>query len=86
MFQVMLSETPASIMACLTDEAFPPFATIVTLVRPMQPENASDPMYVTLSGIVMLVSPLQLENVNSSMLVTLFGIVTLVRSFLPLIL
>ena len=32
---------------------------IVTLVSPLQPENAEDPMLVTLSGIVTLVSPLQ---------------------------
>ena len=32
---------------------------IVTLVRPLQPENADDPMLVTLSGIATLVSPLQ---------------------------
>ena len=33
---------------------------IVTLVKPLQPENAEDPMLVTLSGIVTLVKPLQL--------------------------
>ena len=32
---------------------------IVTLVSPLQPENASYPMRVTESGIVTLVSPLQ---------------------------
>ena len=32
---------------------------IVTLVSPLQPEKAIEPMLVTLSGIVMLVSPLQ---------------------------
>ena len=33
---------------------------IVTLVSPLQPENAEDPMLVTEFGIVTLVSPLQL--------------------------
>ena len=33
---------------------------IVTLVKPLQPENAEDPMLVTLSGLVTLVKPLQL--------------------------
>jgi hypothetical protein len=32
---------------------------IVTLVRPVQPENAEDPMLVTLLGIVTLVRPVQ---------------------------
>ena len=32
---------------------------IVTLVRPLQSENAHSPMLVTLSGIVTLVRPLQ---------------------------
>ena len=35
---------------------------IVTLVRPLQPKSAKDPMLVTLAGIVTLVSPLQPEN------------------------
>ena len=34
-------------------------AGIVTLVRPMQPENAKGPMLVTLPGIVTLVRPVQ---------------------------
>jgi hypothetical protein len=33
---------------------------IVTLVSPLQPENAFSPMFVTLFGIVTLVRPLQL--------------------------
>ena len=33
---------------------------IVTLVKPLQPENAELPMLVTLFGIVTLVKPLQL--------------------------
>ena len=32
---------------------------IVTLVKPLQPENAELPMLVTLSGIVTLVKPWQ---------------------------
>ena len=51
----------------------------MTLVRPLQPSNAEDPMLVTLSGIVMLVRPLQPENALSLILVTPFGIVTLVK-------
>ena len=35
---------------------------IVTLVRPVQPENAAAPMLVTLSGIVTLVRLVQPEN------------------------
>lgn len=35
---------------------------IVTLVSPLQWENAQDPMLVTPFGIVTLVSPLQWEN------------------------
>ena len=44
---------------------FPIFVTpssIVTLVKPLQPENAQAPMLVTESGIVTLVKPLQLRN------------------------
>ncbi len=37
-------------------------AGIVTLVSPLQPENAYSPMLVTLAGMVTLVSPLQPEN------------------------
>ena len=44
---------------------------IVTLVRLVQPENASWPIDVTLSGIVTLVSPVQPENAESPILVTL---------------
>ena len=45
---------------------------IVTLVSPLQLENAPFPMLVTPSGIVTLVSPLQPENADSPMLVTHF--------------
>jgi len=54
MFQVMLSETPALIIICLTFSAFPPFAVIVTLVRLVSSANAYCPMLVTLSGTVSL--------------------------------
>jgi len=43
---------------------------IVTLVKPLQPENAWLPMYVMLDGIVTLVKPLQPENAKSPMDVT----------------
>ena len=43
---------------------------IVTLVSPLQPSNASDPMLVTESGIVTLVSLLQFRNAKDPMLVT----------------
>ena len=43
---------------------------IVTLVSPLQPENAPSRMLVTLAGIVTLVSPLQPENAESAMRVT----------------
>ena len=49
---------------------------IVTLVKPVQPLNAANPMLVTLSGIVTLVRPVQLSNAKSPMLVTLFPITT----------
>ena len=48
----------------------------VTLVRELQPANATSPMFVTLSGIVTLVRPLQPENVSYLMLVTVFPIST----------
>ena len=35
---------------------------IVTLVKPLQPENASYPMLVTESGIATLVKPLHQRN------------------------
>jgi hypothetical protein len=37
-------------------------AGIVTLVRPLQLQNAPSPMLVTLLGIATLVKPLQLQN------------------------
>ena len=49
---------------------------IVTLVTPLQPENAEEPMFVTLSGSVTLVRPLQPSNAEEPMLVTPCGIDT----------
>ena len=43
---------------------------IVTLVRPVQPENARSPMGVTRLGRVTLVRPVQPENAWSPMRVT----------------
>ena len=62
MFQVMLEDTPALIIISLTFAAFPPFATIVTLVRLLQLENALDPIVVTLSGIITLINTPQPKN------------------------
>ena len=42
----------------------------VMLVSPLQPENALDPMLVTLDGIVTEVRPLQPSNALDPMLVT----------------
>ena len=54
------------------------FLSTVMLSRLEQPENAEEPMLVTLFGIVMLVRLEQYLNAQSPMLVTLFGIVMLV--------
>ena len=43
---------------------------MVTLVRPLQPENAKSPMRVTELGMVTLVRLLQSENAEFPMLVT----------------
>ena len=43
---------------------------IVTLVSPLQPLNAEDPMLVTPLPIVTLVRPLQFSNAEDPMLVT----------------
>ena len=56
---------------------------MVTLVRPLQPENAEYPMLVTLSPMVTLVRPLQPENAEPPMLVTLLPMATLVRPLQP---
>lgn len=40
---------------------------IVTLVKPVQPENSSSPMLVTLSESVMLVKPVQPQNARLSL-------------------
>ena len=46
---------------------------IVMLVRPLQPENAEDPMLVTPLPSVTLVSPPQSENAEDPMLVVAVG-------------
>ena len=51
---------------------------IVTLVRPVQPQNAYLPMLVTDLGMVTLVRSLP-ENASTPMLVTELGMLTLVR-------
>ena len=53
------------------------YCGIVTLFNPLQPENAEDPIFVTLSGIVKPVSPLQSSNAHFPILDTPSGIVTL---------
>ncbi len=55
---------------------------IVTLVSPLQPRKAYQPMLVTLFGIVTLVRPVQLRKAEEPILVTLFGIVIDVTSSL----
>ena len=52
---------------------------IVTLVNPLHPENAEEPMDVTLLGIVTLVNLLHPRNAQLPIAVTLLGIVTLVN-------
>ena len=56
---------------------------IVTLVSPLQSENAYDPILVTLRGIVTFSSPLHPENAYDPMFVTLDGIVMLVSPSQP---
>ena len=51
--------------------AEPPTKGNVILLRLEQPENAEEPMLVTLSGIVILVRLEQPENAEEPMLVTL---------------
>ena len=52
---------------------------MVILVNPVQPENAEDPIEVTLEGIEMLVSPEQDSNALGPIKVTLEGISMFVR-------
>ena len=63
--------------------SFMPGIVVISKSESLQPENAEDPMFVTLSGIVTLASPLQRENADSPMLVTPSGIVTLVSPLQP---
>ena len=48
---------------------------MVTLVKPVQPENARLPIEVTELGMVTLVKPLQPENARLSIEVTELGII-----------
>ena len=50
------------------------FSFTTILVNELQPENASEPILVTLSGISMLVNELHIKNALLPMLVTLSGI------------
>ena len=62
--------------------SFPMLVTlfgIVTLVSPMQPENACSQMFVTLFGIVTLVRFMHPANAEFPMLPTPSGIVTLYK-------
>ena len=52
---------------------------IVTLLSPMQPENAYTAMFVTLFGIVTSPSLAQSANASAPMSDTLLGIATLAR-------
>jgi hypothetical protein len=47
---------------------------MVTVVKPMQPENASRPIIFTLFGMVIDNKLVQPENAKSSILITLLGI------------
>ena len=55
---------------------------MVTLRRPVQPENAHSPILVTLSGMMMLLRLVQFRNAHLSMLVTLSGMVRLATNTL----
>ena len=63
---------------------------IETLVSPVQPENAEEPMLVTLSGIVMLVGLVQFSNAPLRIVVTVSilgeygGIIIVVSVQLPM--
>ena len=48
---------------------------MVTLVRPVQPENAERPMVVTELPMLTLVKPLQPENAEELILVIELGII-----------
>ena len=60
-----------------------PLETVIE-VKPLQRENAPEPMVVTLLGMVMLVRLEQPSNAPEPMVVTLLGMVTLVRLEQPL--
>ena len=56
-FMILFDDPNTLLKPCLRT-----LSGIVTLVRPLQPENAELLMFVTLAGIVTLVRPLQSEN------------------------
>ena len=59
------------------------FQLTYTLVKPLQPEKALSPIFVTLEGMVTLVKPLQPEKAEEPISVTLEGMVTLVKPLQP---
>lgn len=52
---------------------------MITLVRPVQCQNATSPMLVTQEGIVTLVRPEQPKNAPLPMLVTVLGIIVVLQ-------
>ena len=54
-----------------------------SVVKPLQSQNAPNPMEVTLFGMVTEVKPLQSQNAPNPMEVTLFGMVTEVKPLQP---
>ena len=57
---------------------------MMTLVKPLQPKNALQPISVTELGMVTLVKPLQPKNAYQPIEVTELGMVTLVKPLQPL--
>jgi hypothetical protein len=55
--------------------------TLLGILNPHkpQPENAADPIFVTLFGIAMVLRPKQAANIDDAMLVTPFEIVAFVK-------
>ena len=64
-----------------------PHPTMMTFVRPEQPENAPSPMEVTLLSMVTLVRPEQPENAESPMEVTpmVAMVLALGKTYTPLL-
>ena len=82
---VLLTHPKINVLDAISMMQFPAerytvlFPATVTLVSPLQSENASEPIRVTLPGIVMLVNPRQAPNAYVPILVTPFGTVILVN-------